>query len=47
MIPILIISALPGEEVKKLTMEMGANGFSLKPFDNVELLKKIEELFGE
>ena len=46
-IPIIIISALPGEEVKKLTMEMGADGFFSKPFKSVELLKKIEELIGE
>ena len=46
-IPIIIVSALSGEEVKKLTMEMGADGFSQKPFDNVELLNKIEELIGE
>ena len=46
-IPIIIITALPGEEVKILTMEMGADGFSPKPFKSVELLKKIEELIGE
>jgi DNA-binding response OmpR family regulator len=46
-IPIIIITALPEEEVKKLTMEMGADGFFSKPFKSVELLKKIEELIGE
>ena len=43
-IPIIIITALQGEEVKKLTMEIGADGFFSKPFKSVELLKKIEEL---
>ena len=46
-IPIIIITALPEKEVKKLTMEMGADGFFQKPFKSVELLKKIEELIGE
>ncbi len=46
-IPIIIITALPEEKVKKLTMEMGADGFFSKPFKSVELLKKIEELIGE
>ena len=46
-IPIIIITALLVEEVKKLTIEMGADGFFSKPFKSVELLKKIEELIGE
>jgi DNA-binding response OmpR family regulator len=46
-IPIIFITAVPGEEVKKLIIELGADGFFPKPFKSIELLKKIEELIGE
>ena len=46
-IPIIFITSFPGEEVKKLIMELGADGFFPKPFKFVELLKKIKELIGE
>ncbi len=46
-IPIIFITALPGEEVKKLIIELGADGFFPKPFNIVELLQKIEELIGK
>ena len=46
-IPIIFITAVPGEEVKKLIMELGADGFFQKPFKIAELLKKIEELIGK
>lgn len=44
LIPIIFITGVPGDEVKKLIMELGADGFFPKPFKFVELLKKIEEL---
>ncbi len=47
MIPIIFITALPGEEVKNLIMDLGADGFFPKPFKIVELLKKIKKLIGE
>ncbi len=46
-IPIIFITALPGEEIKKLIMEFGADGFFHKPFKIAELLKKIKELIGK
>ena len=46
-IPIIFITAYPGEEVKKEIMELGADGFFAKPFNSVNLLNKIKELIGE
>ena len=43
MIPIIIITAYPGEEVKKQVMELGADDFFPKPFNSEDLIKKIEE----
>ncbi|NHZ85328.1 MAG: response regulator [Planctomycetia bacterium] len=43
-IPIIFITGVPGDEVKKLIMKLGADGFFPKPFNFVELIKKIEEL---
>ena len=44
MIPTIFITAYPGEEVKKMALEMGADGFLEKPFSKVELLKSINKL---
>ena len=46
-IPIIFITAYPGEEVKKEIMELGADGFFAKPFNSINLLNKIKELIGE
>ena len=43
-IPVIFMTAFPTNEIKKLVLKMGANGFISKPIDNVELLTKIEEL---
>jgi DNA-binding response OmpR family regulator len=44
MIPIIFITGVPGKEVKKLIMDLGADGYFPKPFKFDELLKKIDEL---
>lgn len=46
-IPIIFITAYPGDEVKKLIKDMGADGFFAKPFSSSELLNKIRDLIGE
>ena len=46
-IPVIFITAYPGEEVRKQAMELGADDFFPKPFNNEELLQKIEELIGK
>ena len=44
MIPIIFITGVPGKEIRKLIMDLGADGYFPKPFKFDELLKKIEEL---
>lgn len=44
MIPIIFITGVPGKEIGKLIMDLGADGYFPKPFKFDELLKKIEEL---
>ncbi len=46
-IPVIFITAYPGDEIKKQVKELGADGFFSKPFNSVELLSKIKELIGE
>ena len=46
-IPIIFMTGFVDKEVKQLVMEIGADGFFTKPFNSVELLKKIKELIGE
>lgn len=46
-IPIIFITAYPGEEIKKQVEELGANGFFAKPFNSVDLLNRIRALIGE
>ncbi len=43
-IPIIFITGVPGDEVKKLIMDLGADCYFPKPLKFDELLKKIEEL---
>ena len=42
-IPILLLSSKPEEELHRLTLESGADGFIQKPFDIRLLVDKIEE----
>ena len=42
-IPILLLSSKPEEELHRLTLESGAEGFIQKPIDIALLGKKIEE----
>jgi len=46
-IPIIFITSFPGEEVKKLIIDLGADAFFPKPFKKKELLLKIKELIGD
>jgi len=46
-IPIIFITAYPGDEVKKQVKDLGADGFFSKPFNSVDLLNKIKELINE
>ena len=46
-IPIIFITAYPGDEVKKQVKELGADGFFSKPFKSADMLNKIKELIGE
>jgi len=46
-IPIIFITAYPGDEVKNQVKELGADGFFAKPFNSKDLLQKIEEVIGE
>jgi len=36
-LPIVVVSALPGEGIARRAADLGANGFLAKPFDVVEL----------
>ncbi|MCJ7800730.1 MAG: response regulator [Candidatus Marinimicrobia bacterium] len=46
-IPIIFITAYPGDEVKNQVKELGADGFFAKPFNSADLLQKIDELIGK
>ncbi len=46
-IPVIFITGVPGKEIKKLIMNLGADGYFPKPFKFDELIKKIDELIGE
>lgn len=43
-IPVIFITAYPGKEVEEKAFEMGAADFIAKPFENEELLAKIENV---
>ena len=45
--PIVFISALPPEEVKKKVAEIGASDFIPKPYDPEEVVSKVKNLIGE
>lgn len=42
-IPILLLSSKPAEELHRLALESGADGFIQKPFDSRLLVEKINE----
>ncbi len=42
--PILVISARPGSELSRKSIEAGADDFIRKPFENTELIRKIRTL---
>jgi len=42
-IPVIFITAFPGEEVEREVRSMGANDFIAKPFDTEELMAKIKK----
>ncbi len=42
-IPILLVSSKPAEELQRLTLESGADGFVQKPFNARLFVQKIEE----
>jgi len=46
MVPVLVITARDPSEGKK-AVELGAQGFFLKPFDSAELLAEISRVLGQ
>jgi two-component system, OmpR family, alkaline phosphatase synthesis response regulator PhoP len=46
-IPIIFLTAHPSEEYKKQAMEMGADDFITKPFDEKQLMEKVKKALGE
>lgn len=45
-IPVLILSALEGDEPRQKALAVGANDLITKPFDSVELIARIHRLLG-
>jgi DNA-binding response OmpR family regulator len=43
-IPVIFITAFPGQEVREKAMELGAADFVAKPFDSDELIAKIKKV---
>ena len=46
-IPIIFMTAYPGDDVKKQVTDLGAEGYFSKPFNSLDLLNKIKELINE
>jgi two-component system, cell cycle response regulator len=46
-IPVLMLSALEGDEPKQMALEVGANDLLTKPFDSVILMERIRSLLGQ
>ncbi|BDG06450.1 response regulator transcription factor [Anaeromyxobacter oryzae] len=44
--PILVVSARPGAELPARAAAAGASGFVRKPFDNAELVGRLQALIG-
>lgn len=45
--PILVVSARPGADLPRLAAEAGADGFLRKPFDNAELVSRLQGWVAE
>jgi two-component system response regulator PrrA len=43
-IPVIFITAFPGQEVRERAMELGAADFIAKPFDSEELIAKVKKV---
>jgi DNA-binding response OmpR family regulator len=43
-IPVIFITAYPSAEIKKMVMDMGAQGFIAKPFDTEFLTNSVNEV---
>lgn len=46
-IPVMILSALEGDEPRQKALAVGANALVNKPFDSVELMARIRSLLGQ
>jgi two-component system, cell cycle response regulator len=46
-IPILMLSALEGDEPRQMALEVGANDLLTKPFDSAILMERIRSLLGQ
>jgi len=46
-IPVIIITAFPSEEILQKVKELGVSGFIAKPFKADDLLRKIRKALGE
>ncbi|MFT3915985.1 MAG: response regulator transcription factor [Anaeromyxobacteraceae bacterium] len=44
--PILVVSARPGPDLPRRSIEAGANGFVRKPFENTELVARLRQLMA-
>jgi len=40
-LPVLVVSALPGDEVERRAARAGANEYLAKPFENAELIRRL------
>ncbi len=40
-LPVLVVSALPGEDVVRRALRAGANEYLSKPFENAELIRRL------
>jgi DNA-binding response OmpR family regulator len=46
-IPVLMLSALEGDEPRQKALSAGANDLINKPFDSLELIARIRSLLGQ
>jgi len=44
--PILVVSARPGPELPRRSIEAGADAFVRKPFENADLVSRLRHLLG-
>ena len=45
-IPILLLSSKSDEEMNRLTLEAGADGYIRKPFTSTEIITKVKKILG-